>query len=300
MSGKKALLLASLFAANSILAGCGGGSATNKILYASHTENKDFTANVYNATESRVQDAEFEFVNSNRDVNLQIDQVMAAVDEHPAAIVLVPVDAEALIPAVKKANNANIPVIATNRDLNGGDFVMVKSDDKQAGQLQGEYMAKNLPQNAKVVYLMGESTQGSAQERFQGFKEACLDKRKDVTLLAKADANWSEAEAVKFATLWMTLFPQIDGVIAGNDTMALGAMKTMLAAGRKGFLVSGVDAKGEAVEAIKKGVMHHSAKQNADKIGEQIANAIQKGRAGNPQTGEVRVPFSSVTIDTLN
>ena len=299
MNGKKAPLFASIFVSSALLAGCGSSASTNKILYASHTENKDFTANVFNATTSRVSDAEFEFANSNRDVNLQIDQVMAAVDEHPAAIVLIPVDGEALIPAVKKANNAGVPVIATNRDLNGGDFVMIKSDDKQAGQLQGEYMAQNLPPNAKIVYLMGESTQGSAQERFQGFKEACLDKRKDITLLAKADASWSEAEAVKYATLWMSLFPQIDGVIAGNDTMALGAMKTMLAAGRSGFLVSGVDAKGEAVEAIKKGTMHHSAKQNADKIGEQIAEAIQKGRAGNPQTGEVRVPFSSVTADTL-
>lgn len=300
MYSKKALLIASLFAASAMIAGCGGGGASNKVLYASHTENKDFAGNVFKATQSRVTDAKFEFANSNRDVNLQIDQVMAAVDEKPAAIVLIAVDADALIPAVKKANDAGVPVVATNRDLNGGEFVMVKSDDRQAGALQGEYMAKHLPQNAKVVYLMGESTQGSAQERFQGFKEACLDKRKDVTLLAKADASWSEAEAVKYATLWMSLFPQIDGVIAGNDTMALGAMKTMLAAGRSGFLVSGVDAKGEAVEAIKKGTMHHSAKQNADKIGEQIADAIKKGRAGEKLSGEVRVPFSSVTKENVN
>ena len=289
MKAQQALIFASLIAVGSLIAGCGGGASSNKIIYASHTENKDFAGNVFKATEAGVSGAEFEFLNSNRDVNLQIDQVMAAADDKVSAIVLIPVDADALI-----------PVVATNRDLNGGDFVMVKSDDKQAGQLQGEYMAKNLPPNAKVVYLMGESSQGSAQERFQGFKEACLDKRSDITLLAKVDASWSEAEAVKYATLWMSMFPQIDGVIAGNDTMALGAMKTMLAAGRSGFLVSGVDAKGEAVEAIKKGTMHHSAKQSADKIGEQIANAINKGRAGDIQKGEVRVPFTSVTKDTLN
>ena len=300
MKAQQALIFASLIAVGSLIAGCGGGASSNKIIYASHTENKDFAGNVFKATEAGVSGAEFEFLNSNRDVNLQIDQVMAAADDKVSAIVLIPVDADALIPAVEKANKAGIPVVATNRDLNGGDFVMVKSDDKQAGQLQGEYMAKNLPPNAKVVYLMGESSQGSAQERFQGFKEACLDKRSDIILLAKVDASWSEAEAVKYATLWMSMFPQIDGVIAGNDTMALGAMKTMLAAGRSGFLVSGVDAKGEAVEAIKKGTMHHSAKQSADKIGEQIANAINKGRAGDIQKGEVRVPFTSVTKDTLN
>lgn len=300
MSGKKALLFASIFAVGAIISGCGGASGSNKIIYASHTENKDFAGNVFKATESRVTDAEFEFLNSNRDVNLQIDQVMAAVNDGVSAIVLIPIDADALVPAVKKANEAKIPVVATNRDLNGGEFVMVKSDDKQAGQLQGEYMAQHLPPNANVVYLMGESVQGSAQERFQGFKEACLDKRKDITLLAKVDASWSEAEAVKYTTLWMQLFPKIDGVIAGNDTMALGAMKTLLASGRTGVLVSGVDAKGEAVEAIKKGTMHHTAKQNADGIGEQIANAIKEGMAGNIKSGEVRVHFSSVTKETLD
>lgn len=69
---------------------------------------------------------------------------------------LEPVDGLAIVPAVQKANRAKIPVIATNRDLDGGEFAQVMSDEKQAGILQGEYMAKHLPQGAKVVYLMGD------------------------------------------------------------------------------------------------------------------------------------------------
>ncbi|MBR3721820.1 MAG: sugar ABC transporter substrate-binding protein [Selenomonadaceae bacterium] len=302
MNAKKSMLIASLFAASLFVTGCGDSASSNKVFYASHTEATAFVGSVLKGVESRESSkgVEIEFVNSNRDANLQVDQLLSAISNKPAAIVLIPVDADALIPAVEKANEAGIPVIATNRDLNGGKFAMVKSDDKQAGMLQGEFMAKNLPPNANVVYLMGESTQGSARERFEGFKEACLDKRKDITLLAKVDANWSEAEALKYMTLWMSMFPKIDGVIGGNDTMALGAMKALLAAGRTGVLISGVDAKGEAVEAIKAGKMSHSAKQNADKLSEEIAKLIETARStGEVPAGEVRVPFTPVTAETL-
>ena len=75
----------------------------------------------------------------------QMQQVNQAIESGAAAIVLLPVDGLAIVPAVQKANRAKIPVIATNRDLDGGEFAQVMSDEKQAGILQGEYMAKHLP-----------------------------------------------------------------------------------------------------------------------------------------------------------
>ncbi|MBR6267728.1 MAG: sugar ABC transporter substrate-binding protein, partial [Selenomonadaceae bacterium] len=240
-------------------AGCGSTeTASGKVVFSSHSDATDFVGTVYNDVKSKAssQGLEVEFFNSNRDANLQVDQLNEAIAQKPAAIILLAVDKEALIPTVEKANEAGIPVIATNRDLNGGNFAMVRSDEKQAGTLQGNFMAKHLPPNAKVVYLMGESTQSSANQRWEGFKEACLDKRSDIELLAKIDANWSEAEALKYMTLWLQIFPQIDGVICGNDTMALGALKALKASGRsEGVLISGVDAKKAAVKAVAAGEM---------------------------------------------
>ncbi|WP_051635345.1 sugar ABC transporter substrate-binding protein, partial [Selenomonas sp. ND2010] len=198
------------------LPGCGSqGGAGQKVYFVAHADATGFTGLLYEGVKSRMQGAEVEFLNANGDPNLQIDQLKAAIEEKPAAIVLLAVDGNAVIPAVEKANEAGIPVIATNRDLNGGTFANVASDEAQAGRLQGEYMAKHLPQGAKVVYLMGESRQSGAIARWEGFKAACLDKRPDIQLLAKADANWSEAEGLKDMTLWLQIYPQIDAVVCG-------------------------------------------------------------------------------------
>ena len=286
-----------------LLAGCGSkDTASGKVVFSSHSDATDFVGSVYKDIQSKAssQGVEVEFFNANRDANLQMDQLNVAIAQKPAAIILLAVDKEALIPAVEKANEAGIPVIATNRDLDGGKFAMVRSDERQAGTLQGNYMAKHLPPNAKVVYLMGESTQSSAKQRWEGFKEACLDKRPDIELLTKTDANWSEAEALKYMTLWLQIFPQIDGVVCGNDTMALGALKALKAGGRNGnVLISGVDAKKAAVAAVAAGEMAQTVKQDAAKTADSINGLLQEALKGQTPSGEVKVPFMEITRDNV-
>ena len=281
-------------------AGCGseGGSSGKKVFFAAHADAVDYTGMLYEGVKSRLgsQGAEVEFLNANGDANMQIDQINEAIAQKPAAIVVLAVDGDAVVPVVEKANEAGIPVIATNRDLNGGRIAKVMSDERQAGRLQGEYMAKHLPQGAKIVYLMGESSQSSAVQRWEGFKEACLDKRSDVQLLAKADGNWSEAEGLKYMTLWLQVFPKIDAVISGNDNMALGASKALKAAGRNGgVLVSGVDAMDYAVAGVASGEIAQTVKQDADKTAEAIAGLLQAALSGKVPTDDVKVPFTEIT-----
>jgi len=283
------------------LPGCGSqGGAGQKVYFVAHADATGFTGLLYEGVKSRMQGAEVEFLNANGDPNLQIDQLKAAIEEKPAAIVLLAVDGNAVIPAVEKANEAGIPVIATNRDLNGGTFANVASDEAQAGRLQGEYMAKHLPQGAKIVYLMGESRQSGAIARWEGFKAACLDKRPDIQLLAKADANWSEAEGLKDMTLWLQIYPQIDAVVCGNDNMALGALHALKAAGKSGVLISGVDAVDDALKAVAAGDMSQTVKQDADKTAEAIAGLLLKSLSGTAPTDDVKVPFTEITRDNIS
>ena len=252
------------------LPGCGSGSsAGQKVYFAAHAEATDFTGKLYEGVKSNMpQGVDVEFLNANGDANLQIDQLNEAISQKPAAIVVLAVDGDAVIPAIEKANQAGVPVIATNRDLNGGKFASVMSDEKQAGKLQGEYLAKHLPQGAKIVYLMGESSQSSARLRWEGFKEACLDKRSDIQLLAKADGNWSEAEGLKDMTLW------------GRD---------------QGVIVSGVDAMDYAIKSVAAGEMSQTIKQDADKTSEGIANLLKTALSGTIPTDEVKIPFTEIT-----
>ena len=75
--------------------------------------------------------------------------------------------------------------------------------------MQGEYMAKHLPQGAKIVYFEGEESHSASAARWAGFKETCLDKRPDIQLLSSAVGNWNTSDALRDMTLWLKLFPQI-------------------------------------------------------------------------------------------
>lgn len=282
-------------------AGCGGlsGSSGKMIAFVSHDEAAGFPGALYEGIKAKAEGQGYsvEFTNAGMDSSAQIDQMNEIIAKKPAAIVLLPVEASALTPSVEKANKEGIPVLVTNRDIAGGKTAQVHSDERQAGRLQGEFMAKNLRQGAKIVYFMGDSTQVSARERWEGFKEACLDKRPDIEVVASADAGWGKTEAMKDMTLWLRVFPQIDAIVSGNDDMALGGIAAMKAAGRfsSGILVTGVDAGDEAVKAVAAGDMSQTIKQDVDQSADTIMSLIQKMIQGGQSAEDEKVPFIEIT-----
>lgn len=281
--------------------GCGGDStASGTVFYLSHEDSEGgFTDMIRKAFGEKAKAAgvHVEFRDAKGDVNMQIDQMKEAIAAKPGAIVLLAVDATALVPMVEKANEAGIPIIITNRGLNGGKYLSCMVDEKQAGIMQGEYMAKHLPPNAKVVYLEGEK---GFVLRWQGFKEACLDKRPDVQLLASTSANWRTSDALRNVTLWIKLFPEIDGVIAANDTMAIGAVQALKDANRlEGCLISGVDAVDEALKLIENGEMSQTVKQDPNALADGAFRLVDACLKGKVPSENIVVDFQSITKDNL-
>jgi inositol transport system substrate-binding protein len=288
----------------STLAGCGGsaGSGNGTVIYANYKDGDGFTDILRDEFKSQASGAgwQVEYLDGKNDGNFQIDQLNEALEKKPDAIVLLAVDSSSVVPTVQKANEAGIPIICVNRFPEGGEYSKSYSDDVEAGRMQGEFMAAKLPQGAKVVYLKGASGNTAAEGRWEGFKKYCLDKRPDVKMVAFADANWSTAEAMRDMTLWLDMFPQIDGVICGNDGMAMGAIAAMKGAGRlSGVLVSGVDATGDALNAIKAGEMAQTVKQDAQGQAKGVFTLVQQSLQGQkPQ--DVLVPFTSITRENVS
>ncbi len=284
------------------LAGCGGTSSSGKVYYLNHRDGDSFTDLIKTNFDAKAKSngMEVEYFDAKGDVNLQIDQLRAAIEAKPGAIVLLAVDGSAIVPVVEKANEAGIPIVITNRGLNGGKFISCMPNEKQAGIMQGEYMAKNLPPNAKVVYLEGENGFAGSEARKAGFKEACLDKRPDIQLLASTVGNWSTADALKNVTLWTKLFPQIDAVIAANDGMAIGAVQALKDAGRlNGCLVSGVDAVDAALQLVKKGEMSQTVLQDSRALADGAFQLVQDCLSGKTPS-DITVDFTSITKDNVN
>ena len=285
------------------LVGCGlTGSSSDRVIYANFDDSDGFCTQIKDAfaNKAKADGIQVEFLDAKNDGNMQIDQLNEAISGGAGAIVLLAVDGSSIVKTIEKANDAGIPVITVNRNVAGGKVLRAYSDDKEAGRMQGEYMASHLPPNAKIVYLQGDGTQSSAVGRWEGFKAACLDKRPDIQLLSFVDAGWSKAEALKTMTLWMTMFPEINGVVAGNDEMALGAVAALKGANRlEGCLVSGVDATAAGLAAVEAGEMVQTIKQDAKGQGEAALTLAEGFLKGNAPSGDLAIPFTSITSDNI-
>ena len=285
------------------LAGCGlPGASSDRVIYANYDDGDGFCAQIKDAfaAKAKADGIEVEFLDAKNDGNIQIDQLNEAIGRGAGAIILLAADGSSIVKTIEKANDAGIPIITVNRSVEGGKVLRAYSDDVEAGRMRGEYMASHLPPNAKIVYLQGDETQSSAVGRWEGFKAACLDKRPDIRLLSFVDAGWSKAEALKTMMLWMNMFPEINGVVAGNDEMALGAIAALKGANRlNGCLVSAVDATPAGLAAVEAGEMAQTVKQDAKAQGEAALTLAEGFLKGNPPSGDLAIPFTSITADNL-
>ena len=285
------------------LLGCGlTGVRSERIIYANYDDRDGFCAQIKDAfaAKAKADGIDVEFLDAKNDGNMQIDQLNEEIGKGAGAIILLAVDGSSIVKTIEKANDAGIPIITVNRSVAGGKVLRAYSDDVEAGRMQGEYMASHLPPNAKIVYLQGDETQSSAVGRWEGFKAACLDKRPDIRLLSFVDAGWSKAEALKTMMLWMNMFPEINGVVAGNDEMALGAIAALKGANRlNGCLVSAVDATPAGLAAVEAGEMAQTVKQDAKAQGEAALTLAEGFLKGNPPSGDLAIPFTSITADNL-
>ena len=311
MKGRSFMMLLLAVATVFMVAGCGGDNSDKvsnpdgAVAFASHDQPDGIPEKVLNDVKAKSEGAGWQFINeiAGGNANLQLDQVNKMVDDKVAAIVVIAQNGDSIVSAVKRANEAGIPVIATNRDINGGVFTNVINNERQAGELQADYMAAHLPQNAKVVYIKGDMTVTAGVDRYEGFKETLKAKRSDVEIIASnSTGDWSEAQGIREMSLWLGMYPQIDGVASANDNMAMGAIKAMKAAGRfnDSIIVCGVDSTDDALASMAAGEMKMTVKQDADKIVETIMGLLQQIKQGqSPEKGNVLVPMFAITKDNL-
>ena len=293
---------AGLFFVAALTAGCGiNGNPGGKISYLNFDNTDAFGGKLIREEIKRGMEEKglaAEFFDAKGDRNTQIDQMKEAIAAGSEAIVLLKRELY-LSDIVAQANAAKIPVVTVNRDANGGDRYRVYSEEYEAGKLQADFMVKNLPPNANVVYLEGTGNLGSSQQRWDGFRRECLEKRSDINLLDMQDGRYSRAEAMKIMSLWLSIFPKIDAVVCGNDQMAFGAIDALKRANRlDGCMVSGVDAVDEALVAIKNGEMVQTIKQDGIKQAQGVVSVLEALHNGQQPT-DIVVPFTSITKDNL-
>ena len=189
---------------------------------------------------------------SNDSIPEQMSQIEDSITKRPSAVVFIPVDSKAMIPGVEKFNAANIPVVNLIDRADGGNFVsFMGCDDFAIAAETARYLFQKMNGKGNVIIIEGQGGSSNNQKRVGGFKKA-LEEFPNVKLLASQTGNFQRAMALQVTENLLQAHRQIDGVLAANDAMALGAIEALDAANRKA-LVIGVNGTKEAIDAIKAG-----------------------------------------------
>ena len=182
----------------------------------------------------------------------QMSQIEDAITKRPSAAVFIPVDAKAMIPGVEKFNVAGIPVVNLIDRADGGEFVsFVGCDDYTIALNTARFLFEKMNGKGNVVIIEGVGGSSNNQKRTAGFRKA-LEEFTNIRLLASQPANFQRAMALQVTENLLQAHRQIDGILAANDAMALGAIEALDAANRKA-LVIGINGTKEAVDAVKAG-----------------------------------------------
>jgi erythritol transport system substrate-binding protein len=228
-------------------------------------------------------------VNSHDDDAHKQDQLIdLAIADKAAAIILDNAGADASVAAVRKAKAAGIPSFLIDREINeqGVAVSQIVSNNYQGAMLVAQQFAGLLKDKGNYIELVGRESDTNAAVRTRGFHDV-LDKYDGLKEVGRQSANWSQTEAFDKVQTMIQANHNIQGVIAGNDTMALGAVAALKGAGMNKVVVVGFDGSPDALASIRAGDMKATALQPAAEIAQMAVDQADKylktGSTGAPE-----------------
>lgn len=223
---------------------------------------------------------------ANGDANTQTNQVTDLINQHVAALILNPINADAIVPVVKEANKKGIPVFTLDRGAacGGCQVNFLETDNVELGKEGADFIAAQLKQRygsikGNVVDLEGLLGTTAGDEREQGFATefAALQKdNPDLKLIARQAADFDADKGFNITTQLLAAHSDIDAIFNGNDDNAVGAIRAIRQANRfepignpKHIIIIGIDGTEQGLSAIRKGQMDATLSQNPLTMAEQ-------------------------------
>ena len=230
------------------------------------------------------------------DPTQQIALLRAVAREKPDAILFAPADDTALAGPVADIAAAGIPLIGFVNRMPGPFVSFVGADDTAMGRTIAGVLIAALGGSGDVVLIEGPETAPTSRARGQGFR-AALAAAPGMRLLATAPGRYLRQPGAAAMAALLAAHPRIEGVIATNDLMALGALDALAAAGRQALVV-GNNGTIEAAEAVGEGRLLATMDYDGFKMGAVAAMAALRHLAGQPVPPEILL--AAQVIDRAN
>ncbi len=257
---------------------------------------------VVQAVKEKYPNAEVTVVSGDYDLSKQSQQMDDFIAAGMDVIILNAVDVEGIAPAVRRAKEAGITIVAMDVGAEGGVDGTVTSDNISAGRIAAEYLCKRLNYKGNVIILNGPPATAII-DRVKGANEV-FAKYPDIKVLSDNQNGLAQRdESYRIMGDLLTTFPETNAVFGNNDPTGLGCELAIKQAGRKDIIVAAVDGAPDAIEAMKApgALFVASSAQQIRNLGYMsmvVAIGLREGR--QLQSEPTLIPVKLLTTDNVD
>ncbi|WP_329410116.1 substrate-binding domain-containing protein [Streptomyces sp. NBC_00704] len=295
--GLAAVVTIAVVGATSFLHGGGSPGANPRIGLALSTLNNPFFVQIQSGAkaEAKKLGVDLTVTDAQNDASQQANQLQNFTSSGYDSIIVNPVDSDAASNSVKAADKAKIPVIAVDRGVNKATVdALVASDNVAGGELAARTVAEKLGGSGRIVILQGQAGTSAARERAEGFAKG-LKAYPGIQVLAQQPADFDRTKGLDVMSNLLQAHPDVQGVIAANDEMALGAIKALGSKAGKSVQVVGFDGTPDGLKAVAQGTLYASVAQQPSQLGKIAVDNALKALRGKKVEETVKVPVKVVT-----
>ncbi len=251
------------------------------------------------AEEARKQGFEVIVSDAERDVQEQTKHVENYLAQGVTAIVLNPTDRIAIGPAIKKANEAGVPVFTCDLECEVPDVEVaghVGTDNYGGGKLAGQAMIEVLGDAGGEVLIVHFKQANSCVERVRGFREVIDGHNQGRTsgkidIVAELEGGGLQDQGFRATADALQAHPNLNAIFAINDPSALGAWTALQQVGKAEHVkIIGFDGQLEGKQAIKEGKIYADPIQFPEKMGVLTMQNILKHLDGEPFEPKTYIP----------
>lgn len=284
-------------------AACGSTSSSggDKVALLVSTLNNPFFVDLRDGAQAAAKDLGVDLVVSDaqNDSSTQQNQAQNAQSQGAKAVIINPVDSDAASPAVAPLLSSNLPVISVDRSVTGEDVTShIASDNVAGGAQAADELAKAVGEKGKVIILQGTPGAASTRDRGDGFKKE-IKKYSGIEVVAEQTANFDRAEALDVTTNLMQSNPDVVGIYAENDEMALGAIQSLGSKAGTDVKIFGFDGTEDGLKAVSDGTMVGTIAQQPKELGKKAVEAAVKAIKGESVEKTESIEVKTVTKENV-
>lgn len=265
------------------------------------TLNNPFFVDLRDGAQAAAKDLGVDLMVSDaqNDSSTQQNQAQNAQSQGAKAVIINPVDSDAASPAVAPLLSSNLPVISVDRSVTGEDVTShIASDNVAGGAQAADELAKAVGEKGKVIILQGTPGAASTRDRGDGFKKE-IKKYSGIEVVAEQTANFDRAEALDVTTNLIQSNPDVVGIYAENDEMALGAIQSLGSKAGTDVKIFGFDGTEDGLKAVSDGTMVGTIAQQPKELGKKAVEAAVKAIKGESVEKTESIEVKTVTKENV-